>query len=192
MTIVGPSLRYTVDDLDWARDAFGTPHIEIDEDGALVVSPASTPHAFAVNALRRLLGAAGRDSESEWPWQPPGASGRVNGPDLVVFAAGTVQAGHDELHFDPPPLLVVEMASPTTRRVDRGVKLSEYRLGGARYYLLVDLPALVDMPQPTLELLTNLGDSWESTGPQATLTLPEDLGRAEIRAADLVFQGRIA
>ena len=46
----------------------------------------------------------------------------------------------DEGHFDPPPLLVVEVASRSTRRVDRTRKLDDYRLGGAGVYLLVDLP----------------------------------------------------
>jgi Uma2 family endonuclease len=192
MTIVGPSLRYTVDDRDWARDAFGTPHIEIDEDGALVVSPASNPHSFAVNALVRRLRASGLDPEVEWPWKPPDGSGRLNGPDLLVFASGTVQSRHGELHFDPPPLLVVEVASPTTGRTDRGVKMNEYRVGGARHYLLVDLPALVGVPAAVSELLTNFGDRWESTGPQATRALPEALGGATIRAAELVFDGRVA
>ena len=36
---------------------------------------------------------------------------------------------------------MVEIASPPTRRVDRGRKLAGYRLGGAGMYLLVDLPA---------------------------------------------------
>ncbi|MDQ6774523.1 MAG: Uma2 family endonuclease [Candidatus Dormibacteraeota bacterium] len=42
--------------------------------------------------------------------------------------------------FDPPPLLVVEVASPSTRRADRGHKLADYRLGAAGVYVLVDLP----------------------------------------------------
>ncbi len=46
----------------------------------------------------------------------------------------------DGLHIDPPPLLVVEVASPSTRGVDRTRKLDDYRLGGAGVYVLVDLP----------------------------------------------------
>ena len=40
----------------------------------------------------------------------------------------------------PPRLLVVEIASPSTRRADRGRKPADYRLGGAEKYLLVDQP----------------------------------------------------
>ena len=45
-----------------------------------------------------------------------------------------------DVHVEPPPLMVVEVASPSTRAVDRGRKLAAYRLGGALAYLLVDLP----------------------------------------------------
>jgi Uma2 family endonuclease len=190
MTVTGWSLTYTVDDLAWARDALGTFHVEIDEDGALVVSPASDPHGMAVNMLAGSLRDRGQDARWELSWKPPGGSGRVNVPDLVVLATGTVRTGLDDLHFDPPPLLVVEVASPTTRRLDRGAKMEEYRVGGARHYLLVDLPALVGVAEPSLELLTNTGDLWESNGPHFVLTLPEALGGGTVRAADLVFQGR--
>src|SRR5829696_4513393 len=59
-------------------------------------------------------------------------------PDLLVLRPGWQRV--DDLHFDPPPLLVVEIASRSTRGVDRSRKLADYRLGGAELYLLVDLP----------------------------------------------------
>ena len=52
------------------------------------------------------------------------------------LAAGWQREG--ELGLDPPPLLVVEIASRSTRDVDRTRKLADYRLGGARMYLLLD------------------------------------------------------
>ena len=45
----------------------------------------------------------------------------------------------------PPPVLVVEVASPSTRHVDRTRKLDDYRLGGAHLYLLVDLPSSFEL-----------------------------------------------
>jgi hypothetical protein len=45
-----------------------------------------------------------------------------------------------DVAFDAPPLLVVEVASPSTRRADRGHKLADYRPGVAGVYVLVDLP----------------------------------------------------
>ena len=73
------------------------------------------------------------------PWTVPGGTGYLMVPDLTVLAADWRRVG--ESAFDPPPLLVVEIASPSTRRADRGRKLADYRLGGAGIYLLVDLPA---------------------------------------------------
>lgn len=75
-------------------------------------------------------------------WKVPGGSGYVNVPDIAVVSPGFARVG--ALHLEPPPLLVIEVASPTpsTREVDRGRKLADYRLGGARLYVLVDLPAL--------------------------------------------------
>ncbi len=73
-----------------------------------------------------------------FPWVVPGGTGYVMIPDLTVLATAWHRV--DELHVDPPPLLVVEMASPSTRGVDRSRKLADYRLGGAETYLLVDLP----------------------------------------------------
>ena len=46
-----------------------------------------------------------------------------------------------EFGIAPAPLLVVEIASPSTRRADRTRKLADYGVGGAGLYLLVDLPA---------------------------------------------------
>ena len=64
-------------------------------------------------------------------------------PDLAVLAPGWRRDG--ELHVDPAPLLLVEIASPSTRRVDRTRKLADYRLGGLHLYLLVDLPASFEL-----------------------------------------------
>ena len=40
---------------------------------------------------------------------------------------------------------MVEVASRSTRRVDRSRKLADYRLGGAEQYLLVELPASFEL-----------------------------------------------
>lgn len=48
--------------------------------------------------------------------------------------------------------MVSEVASASTRVIDRTRKLQDYRLGGAGFYLLVDLPALAPVEHPTLTL----------------------------------------
>lgn len=73
----------------------------------------------------------------------PGGTGYLMVPDLAVLRSGWRRV--DDLHFDPPPLLVVEIASRSTRGVDRSRKLADYRLGGAEKYLLVDRPASFEL-----------------------------------------------
>lgn len=139
-----PTGGYTVDDLDWLRDELGVAHLELDPWGSLIVSPAADEHETAVSVLHsqadHQLGLpAGCVRSSGLAWVVPGGSGYLMVPDLAVLAPGWVRVG--ELHLDPPPLLVAEVASPSTRRADRGRKLADYRLGGAGLYLLVDLPS---------------------------------------------------
>lgn len=146
---------YSVDDLDWARQQFGTAHIELDPWGNLIVTPASDRHERAVAVLHGHL-----VSRIDLPykciltpglaWRVPSGSGYTNVPDLMVVGPDTSRV--EELHLAPPPLLVVEIASPSTRAIDRGRKLADYRLGGAGAYLLVDLPGLAKVERPTAEL----------------------------------------
>ena len=49
-----------------------------------------------------------------------------------------------------PPLLIVEILSPSTRSEDRIVKRAKYRTEGLAWYWIVDLDAL------TLEVLQNV------------------------------------
>jgi Uma2 family endonuclease len=134
---------YTVDDLDWLRDELGVAHLELDPWGSLIVTPATDEHEMALailheQAIRQLSLSLGSVRANGFPWKIPGGSGYMNVPDLVVLAPGWHRVG--ELHLEPPPLLIVEVGSPSTRAVDRGRKLSDYRLGQANRYLLVDLP----------------------------------------------------
>ena len=191
------STMYSVEDLDWARGALGTIHVEIDEDGQLVVSPATDAHEWAIRALSGILvrEQTGLVFPAGWSWRPAGGSGRVNVPDLMVLAPGTVRVGPDGLDFDPTPLLVVEVASRSTRRTDRsttpGGKMSEYLAGKAGCYLFVDLPSLVNVTEPAVELLALKAGQWVSSGQQQQVTLPESLSSVTVVAADLVFTGRL-
>jgi Uma2 family endonuclease len=138
---------YTVDDLDWLRDEIGVARIELDPRGSLIWSPATDEHSIAMavlcgQAVQQLdlpLGCV----RPEFAWVVPGSAGYLMIPDLTILGPGSQRVG--ELHIDPPPLLVVEIASPSTRRVDRTRKLADYRLGGAEKYLLVDLPASFEL-----------------------------------------------
>jgi Uma2 family endonuclease len=136
--------KYSVDDLDWLRDELGVAHLELDPWGRLIVSPATDEHETAVSLLlsqaHRQLGLPdGCIRVNGLAWTVPGGSGYLMVPDLAVVDPEWTRVG--DLHLDPPPLLVVEVGSPSTRHVDRTRKLADYRLGGAGVYVLVDLPA---------------------------------------------------
>ncbi len=144
---------YSVEDLDWLRAELGVAHLELDPWGSLIVSPATDEHEHAVALLvdevvaqLRLPGCVRVNSLA---WKVPGGSGYVNVPDLAVVSPQFTRVG--AWHLDPPPLLVVEVASPSTRAVDRGRKLADYRLGGANLYVLVDLPGLSPVTELTFE-----------------------------------------
>jgi hypothetical protein len=165
---------YTYDDLDWLRDELGVAHLELDPFGSLIVTPATDEHETAVAVLvaqsvRQLGLPDGCVRGNGTGWRVPGGSGYLNAPDIVVLAPGWTRLG--DLHLDPPPLLVVEVGSPSTRNVDRTRKLADYRLGGAGASMLVDLPPT---GPPTFEA--------------------HDFARGEVTAAtgviDLVVAGR--
>lgn len=146
-------MGYSVEDLDWLRAELGVAHLELDPWGSLIVSPATDEHEHAVALLAdqlvtqlRLPGCVRVNSLA---WKVPGGSGYINVPDLALVSPEFTRVG--AWHLDPPPLVVVEVASPSTRAVDRGRKLADYRLGGAGLYLLVDLPGLSPVTELTFE-----------------------------------------
>jgi Uma2 family endonuclease len=145
---------YSVEDLDWLRDELGIAHLELDPWGSLIVSPATDEHESAVailhdQAVRQLALPAGCVRSNGLAWKAPGGSGYVNVADLAVVAPGWTRTL--DLHLDPPPLLVVEVGSPSTRAVDRSRKMADYRLGGAGLYLLVELPGAGTGPEVSFE-----------------------------------------
>lgn len=188
--------RYTVDDLDLARLRCETPHVELDPWGNLIVTPASDPHEYAIYGLREQiedgLEHAGIEA-AVYPngpaWKVPGGSGYLNQPDLTVLLAGTTRSGPDGLSFSPPPLLVVEVASPSTRAIDRSRKRADYLLGGAQAYWMLDLPALTRANEPALTVVTRTAGGEDEHGPlngrpQLTVPFPVTLDLAATVFAD--------
>jgi Uma2 family endonuclease len=57
-------------------------------------------------------------------------------PDIMVTDRSSPD---DDVLRHPPPLLVVEISSPSTRDVDFGKKRRDYAAGGASWYWIVDL-----------------------------------------------------
>lgn len=169
MTTLPAPTGYTVEDLDLVRDLLGASVVELDPWGNLVVSPQPTdPHENALRLLRDALvaafaieGAAFEVFQSGLPWRPAAASGYTDVPGLIVLQAGWRRAGDDDLDFDPPPALVVEVASPSTRARDRGQKRADYLAGGAEAYWLIDLPGQGPVERLTVTALERRGGAWE-------------------------------
>lgn len=114
------------------RDELGVPHLGLDPWGSLIASPATDEHETAMpvlhdQAVRQLGLPAGCIRSNGFAWKVPGGSRYLNVPDVTVLAPGWQRVG--DWHVDPPPLLLVEVASPSTGAVDRGRKLADYRLG---------------------------------------------------------------
>jgi Uma2 family endonuclease len=118
--------------------------------GRAVMTPAPTPaHQFAVFELGfRIRSAAPPGlnvltSPLDWVlWQVPTLTLRQ--PDLVVVDDAQLR----DAQLVSPPLVVVEVLSPSTRVVDRRDKRAEYARAGARHYWIVDLRT------PSVEALT--------------------------------------
>ncbi len=116
------------------------------DDGVLVVSPAPViRHQLVVQRLSELLGAA---------CQPgflllPGPGVEISPiqyriPDLVVVRANAISL--DDANVTRPPVLAIEVASPSTAAYDRGRKRHVYaEFGIASYWVVtpsIDEPRL--------------------------------------------------
>ena len=181
---------YTVDDLDWLRDELGIAHVELDPWGSIIVTPATDEHEIVLamlheQAVRQLDLPPGSVWSNGFAWKVPEGSGYTNVPDLVALAPGWTRVAGN--HVSPPPLLVVEVASPSTRAVDRGRKLSDYRTGGAGCYLLADVPAVTRGGEVSFELHDFEAGAVTTTDGSVDLVLR---GRA-VRFDLTSFHGRI-
>lgn len=124
-------------------------------DGAIVMTPPpGTSHQGASGELFVLLHATVRplglrvySAPVAWRIGP----GQVPEPDLVVAAPEVIT----ERAVEGPPVLVVEILSPTGRGRDLHEKRRIYAEGGAAWYWIVD-PA-----EPSLIVLRLAGDSYE-------------------------------
>jgi Uma2 family endonuclease len=139
--IAGPSAPMTRADLDRMPDD-GRRHELI--DGVLVVTPAPRPrHQRALAGLYRVMFAACAP-ELEVLFAPLDvvlAEDTVVEPDLLVAA----REAFTERDLPGPPLLAVEVLSPSTRRYDVMLKFSRFEAAGCPAYWVVDpdTPSLI-------------------------------------------------
>lgn len=106
-------------------------------DGLCVVNPPTRRHSRAQASLVGLLQTACPPTHevlTGWGWHV-GPELDVE-PDIMITDRA---ASDDDVLRNPPPLLVVEISSPSTRDVDLGRKRHAYAGGGADWYWIVDL-----------------------------------------------------
>jgi len=106
-------------------------------DGTLLVSPAPVVlHQMVAAGIFRLLDAGVTADHAVLfapvDWQPDGRTSLQ--PDLLVVRKDGL-TGARLIH---PPILVVEILSPTSARIDRTLNLSRYAEGGIGHYWIVD------------------------------------------------------
>jgi Uma2 family endonuclease len=145
---------YPLSSPDWPRQGSWTyeDYLRLPDDGQryevirghLYVAPApSFAHQFAVSKLLRFLDTwvdennLGVVLAAPFDVRLPARIGDPVQPD-IVYIRKAVQPRSGDPNFQGAPDLVVEVASPSTRRLDRTVKLSAYRDAGVSEVWLVD------------------------------------------------------
>lgn len=126
---------YTEDDLEQFRAGDDRLRFEL-IDGELFVTPSpSVPHQVASARLMGLLLSAAPDHVQvlSAPLDVRLAHDTVIQPDLLVVSWDNIEAGSDLV-----PLLVVEVLSPSTRRVDLSIKKDRLERAGVAAYWVVD------------------------------------------------------
>jgi Uma2 family endonuclease len=107
-------------------------------DGVLIVSPAPSPiHQRAVLRLARILEDACPDDDLEVfvaPLDVLLADDTVLEPDVLVARRADLTARN----LPAPPVLAVEVLSPSTRRFDYMLKRSRFEAAGMPAYWVVD------------------------------------------------------
>jgi Uma2 family endonuclease len=150
MTALDTGEPFTYDDLrSFPDDRYRRELI----DGQLIVSPSPRkPHQrWVANLLFALQQAAPPHLEVlPGPIDVLFSRSTVLVPDIVVIRADD----EDVDYLTRPPLLVVEVASPSTRRTDRTLKLATYEAGRVPHYWLADPDG------PSLTILELTGDRY--------------------------------
>lgn len=150
---------------EW-RASGETKHQEWSE-GVLYVNPPSRWHVLAAKSLARLLDDAcpeGLTVYPDWGLQTPIGDFE---PDLMVAPDDQP----DESYVAGAPLLVVEIASPTTRDLDWNRKRRAYAQAGVAWYWILERNALTILMNTAGEFVEQqripAGDRAETVGPIA-------------------------
>jgi Uma2 family endonuclease len=132
--------RMNVDEyLAWAQEHPG--RYELSDGEVLAMSPEGAGHAAVKYAVQTALLAGIRTRGLPCYMLPDGMTVRVDEatayePDALVYGGTKLAASSIEV---PAPVIVVEVLSPSTRRIDASAKLAGYfRVPSVAHYLVVD------------------------------------------------------
>ena len=135
-----PQARMTVDEyLAWAEGQPG--RYELCDGTVYAMSPEGAGHAKVKGAVHGALVAGIRARRLPCQALPDGMTVRVDAatayePDALVYCGQEVAPSALEI---PNPVVVVEVLSPSTRRIDTSAKVVGYfRLPSVAHYLILD------------------------------------------------------
>ncbi len=156
-----PKNKMTVDEfLAWSENTPG--RFELFHGTVYVMQAERTRHARTKFRVQKALEAGIVAKSLPCHMLPDGMTVRVDAdsafePDALVYCG-------PELHGDavevPAPVVIIEVSSPSTRRIDVGVKLMGYfSLPSVHHYIIIDperLPLIHHMRQADGSILTRL------------------------------------
>jgi Uma2 family endonuclease len=132
--------RMNVDEyLAWAQEHPG--RYELSDGEVVAMSPEGAGHAAVKYAVQTALLAGIRVRGLLCHMLPDGMTVRIDettayDPDALVYCGAKLAASDLEV---PAPIIVVEVLSPSTRRIDASAKLAGYfRVPSVAHYLVVD------------------------------------------------------
>jgi Uma2 family endonuclease len=132
--------RMTVDEfLTWAAGRPG--RYELYRGEVFMMSPEEVGHLKTKGAIYVALMAAIRDRAVPCQVLPDGATVRINDatayePDALVYCGPELPMETIEI---PSPVIIVEVLSPSTRRIDIATKLADYfKLPSVAHYLIFE------------------------------------------------------
>jgi Uma2 family endonuclease len=132
--------RMTVDEfLAWAEGREG--RYELYHGVVYAMTPERAGHAKVKFAVQSALASGIRKADLPCHMLPDGMTVRIeedtaHEPDALVYCGEEVPASAVEV---PNPVIVVEVLSPSTRRIDAAAKLAGYfRLPSVMHYLILD------------------------------------------------------
>jgi Uma2 family endonuclease len=126
------------------------------------MAPERTGHGVVKFAVQTALVQGIRKAGLPCHMLPDGATVRVSQhaahePDALVYCGAELPGDAIEV---PSPVIVVEVASPSTRKIDASLKLTGYfRLPSVQHYLIIDPdgpPVIHHRRQPDGTILTSI------------------------------------